>query len=137
MVLSACDYLGEQSETCFPRGNDIELFSSELKKEGIKYEESTKKGCVIVYGLSDDKFKEIREKIFGVAPPDGLFVQWPLIFIGEVDGQRFEMDQSERIMQRFKEENINTKIMVFYGDEYLVWDEKDNTKAREIIYERK
>ena len=137
ITLAACDYLGGQTESCYPRGNDIQIFSNELKKEGIKFEKSNRKDCIIVYGLDAKKDKEIREKLFGVPPPQGLNVGWPIVAYGEVDGKKFKIDESSRIMERLKEEHINTKIMIYFGDKYLVWEKKDDKIVREILYARK
>ena len=133
ILVSGCDIFESQSEICHPRGNDLQIFSKELAKRDVRFESNDRKGCITVFGLDESTLLEIRESIFGVTPPEGLHIGWPIEATGEVDGVLFSINESDRILKRLEEEKIKTKIMIYYGDEYLVWEEKDNEQVRKII----
>jgi hypothetical protein len=130
-ILSACDL--SSAQICYPDEDNLNLLISELEKQKISYEKGTENGCIFVKGLTDKKYEEIREKLFGSSPPQGLSISWPIEAYGVVDGVKFKLDETKRILDRLKEENIEFTFMTYFDQEYLVWNKKDDVLVRKIL----
>ena len=133
LVLVGCDVLTKETEVCYPDSGNLQKFSDELVREDISFRKADRPGCVVVADLDENSHRRIRERVFGTPPPEGLHIGWPIVAYGLVDGQKFELDENGRVLKRLKEENIDTKIVTYFGDEYLVWSEKDDAKVRKIL----
>ncbi len=69
----------------------------------------------------------------GVTVPEKYSRSWPIEAWGEVDGERFELDETGRVLEQLKTEGIKYKLVPYYNTEFLVWDEKDNACVQKIL----
>jgi len=129
MLSAGCDVLDSHSESCFGDAKHLEMFSSELTKRGIRNESSGSENCINVFNLSADESTEIRTSIFGSAPPKHLSIGWPIEAWGEIDGVRFQLNESERVSRRLAQLKIETSFTTYYGRKYLVWSKEDDLKV--------
>ncbi len=118
---------------CFPTEGNIEKFVNELNTRGISNSPDANPDCVKITGESNESILRIREKLFGVPPPKDFHVGWPIEATGIVDGVEFKLDETKRILDRLKTEDVTTTIITYHGRQYLVWEEKDDRLVRKII----
>ena len=69
----------------------------------------------------------------GVAIPKNFHVQWPLWTLVEDGDKKIKLDQSERILGMLEVEGIKYELVVYDDNQYLVWDEKDNSCVQKVF----
>lgn len=140
IALSGCGFFDNVTDVCFGKTTHLNAFIEELDnrdiEHGIAKSNSDGMTCASVMGLSDSEYTEIKDKVFGEQPPVKFSMGWPIEAWAIIDGVKHPLDNSGRILKDLKARKIETRIITYFDQEYLVWYEKDDQIVRAIIENR-
>ena len=133
-ILMGCDQLDHSNKICYYRVELLDKFINELELQDIKFARIEGSKECIKTSISQKKQKEIHEKVFGKKPPEKFSMSWPIVTKLIIDGKIYqEHDQSERILSRLKDENIQVEFINYLGHKFIVWKDIDDIQIRKII----
>lgn len=83
--------------------------------------------------LIQNVLNEIDRKIFGSDIPEERNIKWPPEMWVYANGEKFKVNEADRILKRLKKENIEVKFLRVSGEEVMVWSEKDHQCVSKIL----
>ena len=105
---------------CYPESDDIEQYVDALNSSDIKYEYIKEEKCIYTNSSYKDKLEKIAIDLFGNPPPAGLSMSWG-------------KDKNEKNISLLSENNINTTIYLYHGEEYVSWNLEDAEKVETLL----
>jgi len=106
-------------KSCYPNPLHQLLFAYGLNNEKIMYR-ADGTGCFYTKYKDQEKVERIQEVVFGKAPPLSL-----RIYQGK--------NSKARLVKSLNNHGVKTYKIVFFGDDYIAWKEKDAVKVDSFL----
>ena len=108
-----------EDKSCYPNPLHQLLFAYGLNNEKIMYR-SDGTGCFYTKYNDQEKIEHIQEIVFGKAPPLSLRV-----YRGK--------NSNTKLVKSLDKHGVKTYRIVFFGDDYIAWKEKDAVKVDSFL----